>query len=356
MWSLGIEHQFSERLAFESRYVGNHAVGQFQTVDGNPLVTGIPAADLPSGVTACADKTAPGFGRVDCNFSLVRLRNNGAWSEYNGWQNQLTMRGWHHMTAQVAYTWSHAIDNVSDIFSASGPISNPAPQNPFNPSTGEKGNSAQDYPTVFNAYWGYELPWMRNQAGLMGRVMGGWVLSGAYRYQSGAPMTPYQNATNPACDASWNANYIGTDSCRPILGSASAPFDSAGRYTSATSLVNVSTGLPTTPDQVRFIVNNSFADAALCGGDPFKCTIGRNTYRAQPRNQLDLSLSKTLKFTERVALDLRGDVFNVTNYMYLGVPGLNINTPNLANKGTFGTTAFNTGTRRSAVLSAHVSF
>ncbi len=191
---------------------------------------------------------------------------------------------------------------------------------------------------------------------MFGRVLGGWLLSGAYRYQSGSPMTPYQNVTNAACDTSWNANFVGTDSCRPILGNPAAPFDQVGRYTNATTLVNVSSGLPTTPSAVRFIVNNAFADAALCGGNPFACTIGRNTYRAQPRNQLDLSMSKTLKFTERVALDLRGDVFNVTNYSYRGVPGLNINTPNLSQQNTFGNVAYNTGTRRSAVVSAHVSF
>jgi len=129
-----------------------------------------------------------------------------------------------------------------------------------------------------------------------------------------------------------------------------------GRYTTATNLINVSTGAFTTPDQVRFVVNNAFADNALCGGDPFKCAIRRNTYRAQPRNQIDLAIAKSINVTERVHLQLRGDGFNVFNYSYRGVPGLNINTPNLSAQNTFGNVAYNTGTRRSFVVSGHVTF
>jgi outer membrane receptor protein involved in Fe transport len=356
MWSLGIEHQFTERIAFETRYVGNHSVGQFQTVDANPLLTGLPASLLPSGVAPCATAGAAGIGRLDCNFSLVRLRNNGAFSEYNGLQNQLTMRSFHNLSAVFSYTWSHAIDNVSDIFSSTGPISNPAPQNPFDPSGAERGNSAQNFPNVFNTYWAYEFPWMKSQEGLVGKVLGGWTWSGTYRYQTGSPMTPYQNVTNSACDTSWNANYVGTDSCRPILSNPNAPFDQAGRYTSATNFVNISTGQVTTPSAVHFVVNNSFADAALCNGNPFACTVGRNTYTAQARNQIDLSLAKNTKLSERFALELRGDVLNAFNHEYLGVPGLNINNPNIGAGGSYGTNQGNTGTRRQIIVSAHVAF
>ena len=361
LWSLGVEHQFSERIAFESRYVGNHAIGQFQTINGNPLITGIPASYLPSGVTPCADKTAPGFGRVDCNFSLVRSRVNGAFSEYNGWQNSITLRRFHNVTGAVNYTWGHSIDNVSDIFSATGPISNPAPQNPFNPSAGEVGNSAQDFPNLFNTYVAYEIPWMKDQHGVVGHLLGGWIVAGSYRYQSGSPYTPYQNTANAACDTSWNANFIGADSCRPLLSSSTAAFDQVGQYKTVGGVVglyNVSTGAATTPDQVRFIVNDALGTANFCGGDPFKCTVGRNTFRgpAFNANNVNMSLEKSVKLNERFQLQLRGEGFNMLNHQYNGLPGLNINSKNFDNGSTFGTNNYGTGTRRSFVVSAHLAF
>src|SRR5438093_8034108 len=67
-WSLGVERLISSRISFESRYVGNHGVGNFQTINANPLICSAFAADgttctaglavqapqyIPSGVTLC---------------------------------------------------------------------------------------------------------------------------------------------------------------------------------------------------------------------------------------------------------------------------------------------------------------
>jgi hypothetical protein len=395
-WSLGIERQISSKISFETRYVGNHGVGNFQTIDGNPLIcsaftSGTCTAGLavqapsliPAGVTPCtpAQATAAGnpnaAGRVDCNFTNLRVRNNGAWSNYNGLQNEFKIRSFHGLTANVAYTWSKGMDNASEIFSSTGGISTPVSQNPFNPNIGERGISAQSFPHVVTTYMIYELPWMKSQHGFLGRALGGWQLSGTHRYQTGAPITPLQNTNNgdPYCNASFNNALAGAiDSCRPLLSNPSAPFDTSGRYINATQLINVSTcqstalvGTPACPvigpSDVHFIVNNTFAINALCGGNPFACTQSRNAYRAMARNQLDLAVAKGFKLNEHVSLQLRVDALNALNYQYLGVPGLNVNNRNIngantagAAPGTFGETWANTGTNRSLILNAHVTF
>jgi hypothetical protein len=398
-WSLGVERQISSRMSFETRYVGNHGVGNFQTVDGNPLictgfsVTGACTGGLafqdpgaiPAGITPCTPAGAAAgagpaaAGHVDCNFTNVRVRNNGGWSKYNGLQNEIKLRNFHGLTANVAYTWSKAMDNASEVFASTGGISTPIAMNPFNPNQGERGVSAQSFPHVVTTYWLYEFPWMKNQHGLMGHVLGGWQWSGTYRYQTGAPLTPVQNTNNgdPYCDGGFNNSFIGgtLDSCRPLLSNANAPFDTAGRYVNATTLINISNcqsaalaGTPAcpaiAPSAVHFIVNNTFAVNALCGGDPFACAVSRNDYRAQARNQVDLSLAKNVNLRERITLQLRADVLNALNYQYLGVPGLNVNNRNIngittggaAAPGTFGETWANTGTNRAMILSAHVTF
>jgi hypothetical protein len=193
-------------------------------------------------------------------------------------------------------------------------------------------------------------------------VIGGWALSGTHRYQSGVPFTVVQNTNNgdPYCDSSYNNNFIGStlDSCRPLLSNASAPLNTAGRYTSATNLINVTTGLPTTPSAVHFIVNNAFAINALCGGNPYACAVGRNVNRSDPRNQVDLSLQKNFKFHERMNLTLRGDAINAFNYQFYGVPGLDVNNKNASGTppNTFGEVWGNNGTFRSIIVSAHFQF
>jgi len=399
-WSLSIERQISSKVSFEARYVGNHGVGNFQTINANPLIcsafnaggtctAGLAIQDpsaIPAGITPCtpAQATAAGnpnaAGRIDCNFTNERIRNNGAWSKYNGLQTEFKMRTFHGVTANVAYTWSKATDNVSEIFSSTGGVTTPIAQNPFDPSNGESGVTAQSFPQVVSTYLIYDMPWMKNQQGFLGHLLGGWQLSGTHRFQSGVPITPAQNTNNgdPYCDAGFNNALIGAtlDSCRPLLSNANAPFDTSGRYLSATQLINVSTCQSTAaaavgtaicpliqPSDVHFIVNNTFAINALCGGNPFACAVGRNDYRSMARNQLDLAVAKNFKLREGIALQLRADAFNVLNYQFLGVPGLNVNSRNINGvntagvaPGTFGETWANTGTNRSMTLNAHINF
>jgi hypothetical protein len=397
-WSLSIERQLNNRFSFETRYVGNHGVGNFQSINGNPLLcsaftgttctAGLAVQDpglIPAGITPCSPTGAAAGagngarGRVDCNFSNLRIRNNGAWSKYNGLQAELKMRTFHGLTANVAYTWSKATDNVSEIFSSTGGVTTPIAQNPFNPNNGERGLAAQSFPHVVSTYWIYELPWMKSQQGFLGHAFGGWQVSGTHRFQSGAPITPSQNTNNgdPYCDGGFNNSFIGAtlDSCRPLVGNPNAPFNTSGRFINATQMINVSTCQSTalagtaacpfiSPTDVHFIVNNTFAINALCGGDPYACTVGRNAgFRAMARNQLDLAVAKNLKINERFNLQLRADLFNALNYQYLGVPGLNVNNRNLSGvntagvaPGTFGETWANTGSNRFMTLNAHVTF
>jgi hypothetical protein len=294
--------------------------------------------------------------------------------------------------------FSKALDNTSEVFASTGGNSTPISINPFDSNRGERGVSAQSYPHVVTTYWVYELPWKSNQQGFLGRMVGGWQISGTHRYQSGVAITPVQNTNNgdPYCDGAFNNNFIAAtlDSCRPILSNPNAPFNTSGRYLNDTQVINVTTcmstaaGIPGTPacpfispTDVHFIVNNTSAVKALCGGNPFACTVGRNVTRAQPRNQVDLSLQKSFKLTERVNLTLRGDALNVLNYQFMGpggVPGLNVNNRNAnglacpispatpANcpgpsvgvpaPNTFGETWNNTGVFRSILISGHITF
>jgi outer membrane receptor protein involved in Fe transport len=408
-YSLGIERAITSNISFETRYVGNHSVGEFQTIDQNPQIctqftgaactAGLAATApqyIPAGVTPCtaaAGNAAQGtiaatpasFGRPDCNFGQVRTRNNGAWSIYNGWQNEIKVRNYHGLTTNLAYTWSKAMDNTSEIFASTGGVSTPISQNPFDPTSAERGVAAQSFKNVISLYWIYDLPFQKEQHGIIGHAIGGWQLSGTQRYQSGLMQTPLQGTGNAGyCDETFATTFVGVSSCRPLIGSSKAPFNTTGRYLNATQLIAVSNCLSTAaavvgtpacpliaPTDVHYILNNSFAINAICAGDPFKCTASRNDFRGQPRNQLDVTLVKNFKIREQISMQLRGDMFNVMNNQFRGTYGLTVTSrndfgklsgactvtnPSCSAPGTFGNNLQSDSARRFMQIGAHVIF
>ncbi len=350
-WNLGIQRDLGGKMAFEVRYVGNHTVGNFQSVNANPALGGLInngfGSLIPSGVTPCADATGglgggpmPGFlnGHVDCARRNVLRRQNTAFAIYHGLQTRFDISNWHNLTARVNYTWSKTIDNGSEIFSTlAGGNTLFYQQNPFDTNVGERATSGLDFPHVGSVALIYDLPFYRSQRGLLGKLLGGWQMNTTWRYASGGPYTAVQFKEGPFCDPTntFNANF---DTCRPILGNSSAALDSVGRCTDNLAadcgLVNEVTGAPTTFTDVHWIINDP--TAALFLGSPF-LGVGRNTERGDSVNTVNLGIFKNTKITERVTVQFQALAFNVMNRSFLGTPD-----PFVQDVGSsFGNTAFN---------------
>jgi hypothetical protein len=394
-WSFGMQRSITSKVVLESRYVGNHTVGNFQTIDANPninfLQTNFPAL-VPSGVTKCTTAGSPGLNRVDCNRTNVRLRANTAFSIYHGWQNELRVQSWHGLTGSFAYTYSKTIDNASEIFSTfSGGTSIAGAMNPFDVSRAERGVSGISYPNVFTGYWIYDLPFFKSQQGILGHLLGGWQWNGGFRWRSGQPFTDVQfGGQNSSCDPSFaTAFYSSVDTCRPILSGAGAPLDTVGQYCTgsanqcaipgaapgtlvaapANTLVsyydpclftgtNPATGgcavTPVTPDSQHWIYNDN--QAALFLKNPF-LGVGRNTLKGQRFTRTDSGVFKNTNITERVKLQMQFNVVNVFNQMYRGTPDPFIDDVNFANGGSFNNNFFNsTSSGRYAFVGAKIIF
>jgi len=167
-WSLGVQRELTSKMVLEVRYVGNHVVGNFQTVNANPALNGLVAdgfsSFIPAGVAPCTTAGAPGLsgGREDCNFRNVRNRENSAWSRYNGLQTEIRVQTWHGLTGAGSFTWSKTLDNSSEIFSTgAGGNTVAGAQNPFDISRGEKALSGLDFPKTASLYLIYELPFYK---------------------------------------------------------------------------------------------------------------------------------------------------------------------------------------------------
>jgi carboxypeptidase family protein len=344
-WSLGIERQLSKNAALEVRYVGNHGSQLFQTVNANPFIADLAAQFpklVPAGDTPCPAAKAfspSAIGRVNCNQGILLSRNNSGYSNYHAIQTEFRANNlFNQMTVRASYTHSKTLDNVSEIFSSNGAGTTVSiSQNPLDPGKGEYSFSGLDIPNTFTALVQEEIPFFKSQKGLLGHIIGGWLISGSYVWESGQPFTPV-NIALPATGAGdfFDSGFLnqfngGLFPARPFLGNLSAPADSVGIFAGdactalgqgcaapASQLISLNalnsakpSVVNVTKDNVRYIANTGIAQSTF--GTPFG-NAPRNIGRDAPLNYLNASVTKTLKFTERSWFEFRFSVLNAFNH------------------------------------------
>jgi hypothetical protein len=204
-------------------------------------------------------------------------------------------------TMSAAYTYSKLIDNGSEVF---GVANNNQPQQAAVPSilggqARERAVSLFDRTHRASFTYVYELPWMRDQHGWLGRVVGGWQIAGITTFESGAPLT----VTNGQ-----DADSIGGNLDRP-------DFNPNGRFgvravpsgTSPTGYVNPdNNNAPINPSEAMFI--GIAANSGRTGN------LGRNTLRTPGINNTNLTLTKRVAVTEGTHVEFRTEFFNVFNH------------------------------------------
>src|SRR5436305_1278717 len=86
-WSFGLQRQVNRNNVFEIRYVGNHGVGLFQTINRNPDVSRI-----VSGFTIPGFGTFPGFPNLVGNVTPLTCVNDPATADNEGVCNNRLLR------------------------------------------------------------------------------------------------------------------------------------------------------------------------------------------------------------------------------------------------------------------------
>ncbi len=278
------------------------------------------------------------MGYLHCGETNVRTRANTAFSIYNGLQASLTTKNYHGITATAAYTYSQTIDNSSEIFGTfTGGNTVTFSQNPFNNNIGERAESGISFPNVASISFSYSVPTFGSANTLVGKLVNGWQMNTIWIYNSGQPFTDYDFTTNSSPNTNPNDPYTytslgdanesaafssGVDFSRPIVSNPKAPVTTVGLYTTTTNssgvnsapfLVDYATGNPTTPSQVHWISNNVYA--ALLAGTPYP-GWGRNLLRGNTFNNVDTSVYKNTKLTERFTLRIEATAYNILNRSY----------------------------------------
>jgi hypothetical protein len=202
-----------------------------------------------------------------------------------------------------SYTYSHFLDDVSDVF---GFDSTPSPLQSVSQVLGasphiDYGSSDFDRRHIGSIGFSWEIRAPRT--GLMRQIFGGWKLAGIADWQTGEPYT-MQNGRDRNGDGQ-------TAPDRPDISNPAAPLN-----TRAVINAGCTTGF-SNPD-----LNGACVDANTVHwiegiGLPNARTVGRNTLLTNGFNNLDLSIAKSFKISERSNFEYRVDMFNATNTINL---------------------------------------
>jgi hypothetical protein len=233
-------------------------------------------------------------------------RNNVGTTLYNGFYAKLEQRFSRGLSYLVCYTRSKLVDDASSVFDASiltGPVANYPVADSFNRHL-ERDDSTGDIPNIFVASAVWDIPYGTNRPhridGILGVLANDWTLTGVLTLQSGIPIAVTQATNNNA--------FAGFGTQRPNL-----------------------TGNPTLPSDERS-VSQWFDTTAFTTAPQF--TIGsssRNPVRGPGFRNLDVAVMRRVSVSGGKALEVRAEVFNVTNTPPLGAPN-----------GVFGSAAFGT--------------
>jgi hypothetical protein len=321
-WNLAVQQAVTNNMSAEIAYVGSHIV-HVGIPDSN--LNQLTAEQLAEGASLLTQVTNPYFGLIPLSSSIgtktvsqaqllkpyprfqnvATYRNNSGTTNYNAIQGKVEQRFSHGVSFLLAYTHSKLIDDASSVFSStvlSSPnTSSLVAADTFRPYL-ERDSSSGDMPNVTSFSGIYDLPAGRGHrfasTGIGDAVLGGWALNAILSLQSGMPVTVTQ-ATN-------NNSFAGFALQRPnIVGNPSLP---AGQR-SPTHYFNTA-AFATAP---QFVIG----------------TASRNPVRGPAYRDLDMALVKHTKLWEQIDLELRAEMFDVTNTPAFSQPN-----------GSFGAAAF----------------
>ena len=317
-WNLGVQKVFGNDYTAEIRYVGSRGVHlnvqnrlniQAPVTATNTLPTFLGGCDatcqgLQSGTTAPGQLTlaglealspfVPAYDAAGFNQSfIVGFMPFGA-STYHGLQAQLQHRMSKGLYFQGAYTFSHMIDNsTADFFST---VIAPRRPQDFRDLRQERANSVLDHRQRFTLSLVYDTQWFNHSSSWLAKnILGGYEITPVYIYESGQWATLQSGR-----DSNLNLDNAGD---RVLVNAAGV----GNRGSDVTAIVNQS------GDTVGYYANDSTARWVRAGTGVF-ATSKRSDFASPAISNLDLGVSKGVKFKERVEFRFGILAVNVLNH------------------------------------------
>lgn len=270
-YNVSIQHQLMPSTVLEVAYVGAQARHLLGAFDENQPTVGAVIANPTTQTNAL--RPYLGYGGITERGPIFT-------NDYNALQASLSHRS-HGLQVGVAYTYSKDLTTQSTDRGSLSTYS-------YNFKM-DYGPSSYNQPHTFTANYVYDLPWYRGEQGFMGKVAGGWEVSGITQFLSGQSFS-LQQPRDP-----WDPNGIhvglGTSSTRPDQVAPVHMTKTVGAW----------------------FTTSSFAPAVNHFGSE-----GAGSLLGPGYENWDLAAIKNTKIAERLTFQLRGEFFNAFNHESFG--------------------------------------
>lgn len=276
-YNLNIEQSLAGSMIAQVGYVGSQGRRLRALIDINQAALG----------SGGANSSRPYYAQYP-NYGVINQIQGIGTSNYNALQASLRLASWHGLTSQVAYTWGHSLDEISEIYL-------------FNPQNSlcfkcEYGNSDFDVRNTFTSYFSYMLP-----GGHSLKVLTtGWQLNGLLSFHGGQPFTVYSSNNG----GSGNGEYA----------------ERADLNKGVKAYSGVSHGVQGDASNGYYVdwINPNAYTPSLDGAYG---NSHRNDLHGPGFSDVDLSVFKNTKIGERINTQFRVEMFNVFNRLNLAPPG-----------------------------------
>ena len=297
-YNLQIERELGNDFLLNVAYVGTRGVKltRFRTPNGgansitlpidplglndNPLIA-IALPPLSNFATQQYQRPNPSLG-------AYTIFDSSAASNYHSLQTSITKRFSQGYQFTTAYTWSHAIDDVSDVFDVGGAFVLPQDDRALQLERGDA-NFDVRHRVAISLIGNVPFTGRFNSAkGATGALLGGWQFSSFMTYQTGQPFT-----VNTSLDVNRDGNL--------------------------TDRINTLNGLTVLDErQVKLLLNTTSVNLLAPLGN--NGSIGRNTFRASGVARTDLAIIKNFQLGGSHYIVFRTEAFNLFNRTHFGIP------------------------------------
>ena len=278
-YNLNVQKSFGNGLAvLQIGYVGSEGRKLSVLLDINQLPNGATAFNpITKSQTTDGKFIGAGPGYLYPNIGSINQLNSAGTSNYNALQSTLRLRAWHGLSTQIAYTWAHALDEISAYRGAIPYDSNNL--------KAEYGNGDFDTRHNFSATLVWNIPGSDRGPKWLSH---GWSVNSLMTFHGGQPLDEFRTGYDIIGD--------------PFAG-VSHSFNKAG---------------VTWINPAAFCLPAIDGGSASCSGpNVFGGTLRRNQIYGPGFSDLDLSVLKIIPIAERVKAQFRVEMFNVFNRVNL---------------------------------------
>jgi Carboxypeptidase regulatory-like domain len=301
-----LEHEFGANIAVQASYVLNNGVDLYNSV-------------YPNGFSGAEPQNTP-YTNITPGLGELQMFYNGGHSTYNALQLQARKISTSHgLQFQGNFTWAKDMTNADAVWSSGGQSGGISQNNPTCISC-ERAPSSYSVARRFVGNFEYDPP-LANLSALSAvpsRLTRGWMLLGIFTAQTGLPFT----VVSPYGSLQYGYDVFNGFGARPffVQQATTVPNVGQGPQFFSDAVINDQAAYFGTPTTTSPVNGNTVLTSPG--------NLGRNTFTGPSWWNLDFSLVKDTKLTERMQLQFRAEFFNIFNHPTFQNPGATLGAGN----------------------------